>query len=278
MTIHNSPTSTPTANPSRVSIICPVYNVEKYLEDTIKSVLSQTYPHWELLLIIDANSSDASRSLAHKWSSQDPRILVLESNSQKGVATNRNQGILKSTGDYIAFLDSDDLWLPQKLEKQVLFMNSQRIDFSYHSYQQINPDGQILPLIRHAPKQINYTSLLKTNAIGCLSVMVRSSLIKHHSFRPNLPHEDFLLWLELLKETPQAQGLNEVLAYYRVLPQSRSSNKKHAARDRWTIYRKILGLNFIASVYYFTYYALTALRQRLKLVPVFSYKKSSPRP
>lgn len=248
----------------RVSIICPVYNVEKYLDATISSVLAQTYSHWELLLIIDANSSDQSLSLAHKWAQQDSRILVLQSPAYMGVANNRNQGILKATGDYIAFLDSDDLWLPQKLEKQILFMTTHTLEFSYHSYQQIDPSGQLLPLIRQAPKYINYNSLLKTNAIGCLTVMVRSSLIKRHAFNPNVPHEDFLLWLELLKQIPQAQGLSEVLAHYRVLPQSRSSNKKHAAQDRWTIYRNILRLNIWVSLYYFMHYSLTALGQRLK--------------
>lgn len=262
MTIPNSSV----AVTKRVSIICPVYNVEKYLDATVTSVLAQTYPHWELLLIIDANSSDQSLSLSHKWTKQDPRILLLESPAHLGVANNRNQGILKATGDYIAFLDSDDLWHPQKLEKQVLFMTSQSVDFSYHSYQQIDSVGELLPLIRQAPKHINYNSLLKTNAIGCLTVMVRTSLLKQHAFSPNLPHEDFLLWLELLKQTPHAQGLSEVLAYYRVLPQSRSSNKKYAARDRWIIYRKILRLNFLASLYYFTHYSLTALGQRLRLL------------
>lgn len=264
MTIDSSPVSVFVTK--RVSIICPVYNVEKYLDATVNSVFTQTYPHWELLLVIDANSSDQSLRLSHKWTKQDPRILVLESPTHLGVANNRNQGILKATGDYIAFLDSDDLWLPQKLEKQILFMNTYSVDFSFHSYQQIDPTGQLLPLIRQAPKNINYTSLLKTNAIGCLTVMVRSSLLKQHAFSPNLPHEDFLLWLELLKQIPQAQGLSEVLAYYRVLPQSRSSNKKHAARDRWVIYRKILGFNFLASLYYFTHYSLTALGQRLRLL------------
>lgn len=260
---------------SLVSVICPVYNVEKYLDSTVTSVLAQTYPHWELLLIMDVNSSDGSLDLAHKWSSRDPRILVLESASQKGVANNRNQGILKASGYYTAFLDSDDLWHPQKLEKQILFMSTRGAEFSYHSYQQISPAGDPLPLIRHAPPQITYTSLLKTNAIGCLTVMVRSSWIKRHAFSPNLPHEDFLLWLELLKETSQAQGLGEVLAYYRVLPQSRSSNKKHAARDRWMIYRKILRLNFVVSIYYFTYYAITALSLRLKLLSQAIDRKQS---
>lgn len=262
MTIPNSSV----AVTNRVSIICPVYNVEKYLDATVASVLAQTYPHWELLLVIDAKSSDQSLSLAKKWESQDPRILVLESPANLGVANNRNQGILKASGDYIAFLDSDDLWLPQKLEKQILFMLSSSVDFSYHSYQQIDHAGQFLPLIRHAPPQVNYSSLLKSNVIGCLTVMVHSSLIKRHAFRPHLPHEDFLLWLELLKQIPQAQGLSEVLAYYRVLPHSRSSNKKQAARDRWLIYRKILRLNFFTSLYYFIHYSLTAMSQRLKLL------------
>jgi len=248
----------------QVSIICPVYNAELYLGETISSVLSQTYPHWELLIVIDAKSTDQSLSLAKEWSSKDSRILILESIANLGVANNRNYGIQKAKGDFIAFLDADDLWFPQKLEKQILFMTSKSIDFSFHAYQQINKSGQQLPLLRHVPDQITYTDLLKTNAIGCLTVMVRSSLLKQFSFKPHLPHEDFLLWLELLKHIPCAYGLNDVLAFYRIVPSSRSSNKKLAALDRWSIYRKVLGLNVLKSIYYFSFYSFIAIFQRLK--------------
>lgn len=250
------------SNPSLVSIICPVYNAELYLEETIQSVISQSYSHWELLVIMDANSIDQSLVLAKKWSQKDPRIKVLESATNLGVAHNRNYGIQEAKGDFIAFLDADDLWLPQKLEKQVLFMETRSIDFSCHSYQQINIHGERLSLIRRVPPRIDYFDLLKSNRIGCLTVMVRSSLLKKFSFKPQLPHEDFLLWLELLQQTP-SYGIDEVLGLYRVMPQSRSSNKKQAALNRWLIYRKILKLNLIKSIYYFIHYASMAAHQRI---------------
>jgi len=250
------------SNSPLVSVICPVYNAELYLEETIQSVLSQSYPHWELLLVMDTNSKDQSLVLAKKWSQKDPRIKVLESATNKGVAHNRNYGIQEAKGEFIAFLDADDLWLPKKLEKQILFMNTHSIDFSCHSYQQINISGERLSLIRRVPQRMNYSDLLKSNQIGCLTVMVRSTLLKKFSFKPQLPHEDFLLWLELLQQTP-SYGIDEVLALYRVMPQSRSSNKKQAALDRWFIYRKILKLSLIKSIYYFAHYASTAVLQRI---------------
>jgi teichuronic acid biosynthesis glycosyltransferase TuaG len=248
----------------RVSIICPVYNTELYLSDTIRSVLSQTYPHWELLLVIDAKSTDQSQRIATEWTRKDSRILVLESEFNLGVASNRNHGIRKAKGDFIAFLDSDDQWLPQKLDKQIQFMDAHSIEFSYHSYQQINENGQPLPLVRKAPTQVTYHDLLKTNSIGCLSVMIRTSLLKRHPFQSNVPHEDYLLWLEILKEISLAHGFHDVLALYRVLPNSRSGNKKNAALNRWTIYRKILHMSLLKSIYYFSHYTLNALLQRVK--------------
>ena len=254
-------------NPSsrgQVSIICPVYNTELYLEETIASVMQQSHIHWELLLVIDAKSSDQSLKLAQKWAYQEPRIRCLQSESNLGVAHNRNFGIQQAKGEFIAFLDSDDLWHPQKLEKQILFMKSQTLDFSYHSYQQMSEKGQILPLIRKAPPQVTYSDLLKTNSLGCLTIMIRTAVLKQYSFQPHLPHEDFLLWLEILKQIPKAHGLNEILAYYRVLPHSRSGDKKRAARDRWNIYRKVLGFSFFQSLYYFSFYSIIAITQRLK--------------
>ncbi len=248
----------------KVSIVCPIYNAEKYLEETVHSVRGQTYPHWELLLVLDAQSTDQSQAIAQKWSQKDNRIHLLESEAHRGVAHNRNHGIQKATGDFIAFLDADDLWLPQKLEKQISFMIAHTIDFSYHSYQQMSSSGELLPLVRKAPPTVSYISLLKTNSIGCLTVMIRAEKAKRHSFRPHMPHEDFLFWLEILKEIPQAEGLDEVLAHYRIVPQSRSSNKKRAAYDRWLLYRKILKINLIKSIYYFAFYSLTAILQRLK--------------
>lgn len=245
-----------------VSVITPVYNCERYLDDTVRSVLAQTYQHWELLLIIDVKNSDHSLEKALAWGQQDSRIKILQSPENLGVANNRNIGIKSANGDLIAFLDADDLWLPQKLERQIDFMVKKNADFCSHTYQQIQEDGSLLPIIRRCRENATREDLLKSNDIGCLTVMIKSSLIKQFSFKSNQAHEDYVLWLEILEKTSIAYGLDEVLGYYRVLPQSRSADKKKAALDRWHIYRRVLRLSLTSSIYYFCHYALMALHQR----------------
>jgi teichuronic acid biosynthesis glycosyltransferase TuaG len=245
-----------------VSIICPVYNAERYLDETVRSVLAQTYSHWELLLMMDAKSSDSSLERAQAWSRQDARILVKESPQHLGVANNRNHGIALACGDYVAFLDAGDLWQPEKLFKQIQFMQEQGSSFSCHAYRQIDPDSQPLPVLRECPPLITYEDLLKSNVIGCLTVMLKTDLLKKFRFAVDQPHEDFILWLEILKTIPCAHGFNENLARYRVLPHSRSGNKKRAALERWSIYRQVLGLNLPRSLYYFCFYAVNAILQR----------------
>lgn len=247
------------SNIHQVSIICPVYNAERYLNETVASVVAQTYSQWELLLVIDNKSSDRSLELGKDWASKDPRIKVIESAENRGVANNRNHGIRIANGDYIAFIDSDDLWLPEKLERQLDFMVKDQIEFSCHDYQQMAADGSLLPIKRQCAPRTTYKDLLKNNVIGCLTVMIRTPLIKQFSFKEQTPHEDFVLWLEILRKIPEVRGLNLSLARYRVLPNSRSGDKKRAAFDRWYLYRKILGLSLLESIYYFTCYAVTAI-------------------
>ncbi len=261
-----------TASPL-VSIICPVYNAEAYLGFTIESVLKQTYAHWELLLVIDAKGNQQSLFIAQDYANRDARIKLLQSPQNLGVASNRNAGIQQAQGDYLAFLDSDDLWLPQKLQKQIDFMVSQKVEFTFHSYQQMDTQGKLLPVIRKAPSSISYSQLLKSNVIGCLTVMLKTNVAKQFKFNTNIPHEDFIFWLQILNshstsiEVPSpplklAYGLPDVLAHYRVLPNSRSGNKKQAALDRWYLYRHELQMNLLSSLYYFTHYIIAALFYR----------------
>lgn len=245
-----------------VSIITPVYNADRFVEQTIRSVLGQSYDNWELLLLIDAKSRDASLDICLEWAKKDHRITVDSSPENLGVAANRNRGIEIAKGEFIAFLDSDDVWHPNKLKKQIAFMLVRKSDFSCHTYTQMSEMGDILPVVRECPTKITYSDLLKTNSIGCLSVLVRSQTLKQFKFRTNEPHEDFILWLEILKIIPIVHGLNENLAFYRVLPSSRSGNKKQAAKDRWHIYRNVLKLSFANSLYYFVNYVVHALLQR----------------
>lgn len=245
-----------------ISIITPVYNAERYLDETIRSVIAQSYPHWELLLVVDSKSSDNSLKQAKTWAARESRIKVLEGPGNLGVANNRNRGIKQARGEYIAFLDADDLWQSDKLKQQLDFMRSNDCLFSCHSYQQMTVDSEPLPILREPPPAITYSDLLKENTIGCLTVMIKSSLLKDFSFRSDVPHEDFVLWLEILKQIPHVHGLQENLALYRVLPNSRSGDKKRAAKDRWHLYRKVIKLSLVASCYYFACYVWRALKVR----------------
>lgn len=254
----------PSNNDSLVSIITPVYNAEPFLADTIQSVIEQSHRNWELLLIIDSNSKDQSLHIAQRYEKLDSRIFVIQSESNVGVARNRNNGLQLARGQFIAFLDADDTWTSRKLETQILFMTNNRALFSYHTYQQMNEQNQILPIIRKAPEKTSYKDLLRSNVIGCLTVMLDSTLAKQFQFKIDEPHEDFILWLELLRKIPYAYGIDENLARYRVLPQSRSGNKIKAALNRWHIYRHIVKLNFLKSIFYFINYTFYSLLYRFK--------------
>lgn len=245
-----------------ISIITPAFNADAFIADTIQSVKAQTYPHWEHLIVVDHKSSDKTLEIVQKIAAQDSRIKLIEDVQAQGVAANRNLAIQKATGDYIAFLDSDDLWHPQKLERQVHFMITKNISFSFHSYQPISLDGQHLRLSRLTPTTVTYESLLADNCIGCLTVMLKNEA-NHRYFFQNEYHEDYCLWLDILKDKKVAYGMPEVLAYYRIVPNSRSNDKRKAALWRWQILHHREKLGLIASLAHFAQYAFNSLKYRL---------------
>lgn len=246
-----------------VSIITPAYNVEKYIGETIQSVINQTYTNWELLICVDKNSSDQTLNIVKKLAEQDSRIKYFDQLSEGGVAYNRNYAIERSTGDYICFLDSDDIWQTTKLYKQLQFMQKNSIELSCTGYQRINEQG--LPLNQKIwPRAvIQLKDLFKYNDIGCLTVMIHSKHKRSIQFKPGF-HEDFTLWLDLIRKTNQAfHGLNECLASYRVLPQSRSSDKKAAALWRLNILNEQADLNLLQKYYYFLFYIFVSFKNRI---------------
>lgn len=242
-----------------VSIVTPAYNVEAYLTQALNSVLSQTYQNWEMLLVIDSHSSDKTLEIAQNFSREDTRIRVFHnSNSPRGVAENRNIAIAAAKGELIAFLDSDDLWLPRKLELQLAHIMQRNAKISYHSF---TPLHQEQPgKIRRAVKTVTATDLLKDNVLSCISVMAYAPLIKQHQFT-NTPHEDLVFWLEILKDH-QAEPLADSLAFYRVRSDSRSGNKIRSAFWRWNLYRH-QKLSFLSSVRYMMFYVFNSLAKRI---------------
>ena len=233
-----------------VSIITPLYNSAHYMRETIDSVVSQTYMNWELILVDDC-SQDNSVAIAKSY--VDKRIKVLSLSSNSGAAVARNYAIESSRGTFICFLDSDDLWLPTKLEEQVSFMLKEKVSFSFMSYYKMNEEGVVQDLIK-VPNTVNYSDLLKTCSIGCLTAMFNVAILGKQHMPLLRKRQDYGLWLKLIKLSGKAYGINMPLSCYRVHSESISSNKFNAAKYQWRIYREVEGLNILKTSYYFTTY------------------------
>lgn len=234
-----------------VSVITPAYNAEKFIGDAIESVLAQTYAHWEMIIVDDC-STDETAKVVEQYSDKRIRFIQLKTNSGPAIA--RNTSIQNAKGRYIAFLDSDDMWQPEKLEKQLAFMRRHDIAFSYTAYENMGEDGKSLGTVVPVLEKANYDKLLKENVIGCLTVMLDLLKVGPVEMVNIRTRQDYVLWLDICKRGFLAYGLKEVLAKYRVVENSISSNKLKMARQNWKVYREIENLNLIKSVWYFTHY------------------------
>ncbi|MED4127779.1 MULTISPECIES: glycosyltransferase family 2 protein [Shouchella] len=243
-----------------VSIITPVYNCERYLADTIESILSQTYENWELLLINDA-SQDGSSEIAKHYQSKDHRIHLFHLSSNSGAAVARNLGLTRATGKYVAFLDGDDLWKPQKLARQVHFMEKNNYLFTFTSYRIMREDGRERHKVVPAPKQVSYDKLLSNTIIGCLTVMINQEALGKLQMPTIRTRQDLMLWLAILKKGHIAYGMNEELAAYRKVGGSISSNKWKAAKQNWHIYRKHEALPLLKCCFIFCSYAWNGVKK-----------------
>ncbi len=241
-----------------VSIITPLYNSEKYIAETIESVLAQTYSNWEMIIVDDC-SKDNSTKIVEEYQKKDRRIKLYRNEINKGVSYTRNRAIDLSQGKYIAFLDSDDLWKKEKLEKQIKFMEEKNVVLSYTAYEKINEDGSKRGEVR-VPDKLDYEELLKNCLIGFLTAIYRKEELKDFKFI-NSKAEDYIFWLSILKRINYAYGLNEILASYRVLNNSRSSNKIDIVKFHWKIYRKIEKLSLLRSIYYYFIYIKRGLKR-----------------
>lgn len=230
------------------TIITPIYNGEDFLEETLKSILNQTYNEWESILVND-NSTDSSLKIAEKYAKLDPRFKIINLRTSNGAAKARNIGIEVAQGRFIAFLDSDDLWANDKLEKQINYMTANKVGFTYTNYSQFgeasNSDVNI-----YAPKKINYSQLIKANYIGCLTVVYDTSEKGKFYFPLTKKRHDFALWLTMLKKFNYAHNVGEFLARYRVHDNSLSSNKKDAFQSYFHILHDIEKVNKFIAFYY----------------------------
>lgn len=244
-----------------VSIIVPVFNAEKYLPETINTVLNQTYNNWELILIND-RSTDNSASIAKPFL-KDKRIHWVDSQKNFGPAISRNKGIELAKGRFIAFLDADDLWRKNKLKKQVSFMLDKDCAFSFTSYEFADESGKPTGKKVIVPPSITYKQALKNTTISTPTVMLDlEKLSKNDIKMPNVPSEDTATWWKILKKTPRAYGIQEILFYYRRHDNSLSANKVEAVKRIWNLYRNVEKLNLVQSGYNFCGYAINVLKRR----------------
>ena len=246
-----------------VSVIMPCYNSEKYIAEAIRSVVAQTYSNWELL-IFDDGSTDHTAEIALAFEADDPRIFFYRNQYNLGVARTRNQGIEIARGEWIALIDSDDIWHQEKLQKQLEKAQKTGAHIIYTSYtlfdsEQGNKTDYIVPCC------VDYNSMLVENTIGCSTVLLQHSVLERHRFLKEFYHEDYVLWLELLKAGYTAAGCTEVLVDWRFAQTSRSFNKWLAAKNRWIIYRKVEKLSIPKSLRLFVAYAYHGIAKYKRL-------------
>lgn len=207
-----------------VSIITPNYNCARFISMTIESVLAQTYSNWEMIIVDDC-STDGSYEIALNYAKNDKRINVLKNDNNSGAAFSRNRAIQVAKGDFIAFLDSDDLWYPEKIEKQLLFMENNNCDFSFTEYLHIDENNESLHTIANVTKKLSYFKMMFHCWPGCLTVMYNQNVTGKVYADEIKKNNDHALFLRVLKKCNNAMGINEVLAQYRIRKGSISSKK-----------------------------------------------------
>ena len=255
-----------------VSVIIPSYNSEKYIAKTMDSVCAQTYADFEVLVMNDC-SSDRTAEIVESYAMIDSRIHLINLPGNKGVSHARNTGVRMASGDWIAFLDSDDLWAPDKLEKQLKLKKQldkdapeRKHDFLFTGSSFIDENGLPLSSTLHVPECVDFEDLLKQNVVSCSSVMIRRELMLKYSMPcSDKVHEDFVTWLTILKmEKIEAYGLDEPLLIYRVMKSSRSGNKVKAAVMTFRAYRHI-GLSLPSAFKNWMHYALRSFMKYRKI-------------
>lgn len=264
-----------------VSVVLPAYRAARHISTSIESVIAQSQPDWELIAVDDF-SPDNTVDVLTEWAERDPRIRLIRKTENSGPAGARNAGIDEARGRYIAFIDSDDVWLPRKLEVQVAAMKAQGAAFSCTSYEAFKGKKTIRTV--NVPKRISLRRMLRGSVIGCLTVIYDTEAIGKRRF-PNLDalitgtkyasgmrrvlHEDYALWLDILSlrsgggDPVTCLGVPEVLARYNDDGGSFSSNKFSAAASQWIIYRRHMKLNFVSAAYNLACYAIAATRRRV---------------
>jgi teichuronic acid biosynthesis glycosyltransferase TuaG len=246
----------------KVSIITPCHNSGKFISDTINSVLLQTFSDWEMLITDDC-STDNSVEIIERFVEKDNRIKLIKSDKNLGGAGARNLAIRQAQGKFIAFLDSDDIWEKEKLERQIIFMEKNNYAFSFSQYYIMDEQGNKTEKIIQVPKSIDYKHYLSNTIIGCLTVVIDREKTGNFEMPLIKSSHDMALWLLIMRRGFQAFGMQEILAGYRIVSNSNTAKKWKAAKDVWKVYRKYEKLSLLYSAYCFIGYVFHAIRKRL---------------
>lgn len=245
----------------KVSVVMPAYNAEKTIRSAIESVLRQTFGDLELIVIDDC-SRDGTVQIAEEYCRCDDRVHIQRNAVNLGVSESRNNGVRAAKSDWIAFLDSDDLWEPEKIEKQLNVIEENPVlSLCFTGSAFVDESGKKYGFSLSVPERISYKDLLKQNLISCSSVLVRKELLLLYPMKNDpLIHEDFAVWLQILRDEPFAVGINEPLLIYRLSGSSKSGNKLRAAKMQWRTYRYI-GICGPKAAVYFIVYAFRSLHK-----------------
>jgi glycosyltransferase involved in cell wall biosynthesis len=254
-----------------VSIITPVYNARKFLSRLFDNVSSQTHQNYEHILV-DDGSIDGGYELIQKLSLGDPRVKVIRVEKNIGVVGARNLALKMAKGDFLAFLDADDLWLPNKLSVQLDFMRQNNIAISFTDYRCISQDGQLVGALLKGPAKINWHLHHMTRYIGCLTVMLDRKFVPDFYFDQldvDYRSEDFYAWSKVIRLHGYASRCPHDLARYSVTENSRSSNGLRAATLVWDLYRNVESISMFQSLIYFSSYIFFVSFKRFFYKPKF---------
>ena len=250
-----------------VSVIMPLYNGSKTIQVSVNSLLEQTYSNWELIIVDDC-STDNSYKIAREIASVNTeKIKVFQTEKNGGPAIARNIATRNATGRFITYLDSDDIWLSNKLEKQIDFITKYNYSIIYSNYEKISFKGERNGRVVKMPEVVNYNTILKSNAIPCLTAMYdvdKLGKLYQIEDRFYMSNEDYIMWIQTLKKGIIAYKLDEVLAFYRLSEHSISKNKIRMASIRWYIYRDIVGLSILNTLYYYICYLIIGINKYFK--------------
>lgn len=247
-----------------ISVVMPAYNAQTYIEQAIESVLLQTCTDFELIVVDDA-STDKTYDIVHKYELKDSRVRCYKNETNSGVAYSRNFGVQQAKYDWIAFIDSDDCWREDKLQKQVEVANKDIADIIYTGYGFMDSEGTMSKNVFRVPTRTVYKELLKQNVMSCSGIMLRKELLKTHTMKHDAVHEDFYTWLTMLRDGAVAIGIDEPLHTVRTaMKESKSGNKFKSAIMTYKTYR-LLGLPWYRSLYYFAFYMYRNIKKYSKI-------------